>query len=160
MASAVSANRCISSFSLHQNLETFAHASRKDEIFNLYQSRHGCGVTGICELCDLIQDAQTDEVIHLSRKGDCFERSVGPFLDQVGEIDVCRNILLTDSEIGILDRQMMPIAHQRSTRLGVELMAQVAVIDRQMVTAVERCGDSANPMTRLQIDIGNVTLTA
>src|SRR6266566_2864619 len=150
MASAVSANRCMSSFSLHQNLEPFAHASGKDESFNLYEALHGCGVTGIRELGDFVKDAKTNEVIHLSRKADRFERSLNAFIDQVGKVNVCRHILIPDPDIGILYRLVMPIAHQRATRLSVKLIAEVAVLEGRR--------NSPDPMTRLQIDISDLTL--
>src|SRR5437016_12238446 len=90
MASAVSANRCMSSFSLHQNFEPFAHVSGKDESFDLDEALHGCGVTGIRELGDFVKDAKTNEVIHLSREADRFERSLNAFIDQVGKVEIGR----------------------------------------------------------------------
>src|SRR5437870_13811694 len=136
MASAVSANRCMSSFSLHQNFEPFAHVSGKDESFDLDEALHGCGVTGIRELGDFVKDAKTNEVIHLSREADRFERSLNAFIDQGGKVDVCRHILMSDPDIGILYCLVMPIAHQRSTWLSVARIATIAVLDSQKVAVL------------------------
>src|SRR5207237_10212063 len=143
----VSTNRRISSFSLHQNLETLAHASGKDQWFDLYEALHGRGVAGVGKLLDLVEDAQTDQVGHLSCEPQCFERSRAPFINQVGEIDVCRNILFADPDIGILDRLMMPEAHQSPARLREELIAQIAIIDRQMIAAPGACSEVPDLMT-------------
>src|SRR5437867_13363583 len=128
MASAVSANRCMSSFSLLQNFEPFAHVSGKDESFDLYEALHGCGVTGIRELGDFVKDAKTNEVIHLSREADRFERSLNAFIDQVGKVDVCRHILIPDPDLGILYRLVVPIAHQRAMWLSEILIAMISLI--------------------------------
>src|SRR5438094_8161994 len=99
MASAVSANRCISSFSLHQNLETFAHASRKNESFDPDQTLHGCGIAGRGELLHLVQNSEADEVVHLLREENGVERSTASLLHQIRKVHVRGNVLLADSDV-------------------------------------------------------------
>src|SRR5262245_7309721 len=67
-----------------------------------------------------------------------------------------RDVLLTDLDIRILDGSMPPIAHEGAMRLGVELVTEIAVVDSNMVSAIERSSDSSDPLGGFQIDFGHL----
>src|SRR5437762_12193 len=66
MASAVSTKRRMSSFPLHQNLEAFSHASRKNQVFDFEKPAHRGRIARSCESFHLLEDSAADEVVHLS----------------------------------------------------------------------------------------------
>src|SRR5215471_208612 len=59
IASAVSAKRRISSFSLHQNFETLPHTAGKDQFLDLDEALHRCGITSNSKLFDFLEISET-----------------------------------------------------------------------------------------------------
>src|SRR5678815_869677 len=64
-----------------------------------------------------------------------------------------RDVLLTNSGIGILGYLMLPVAHQGAPRPRVELSIEIAIVDCKMVTAIQRCRDAGHPASSIRADV-------
>ena len=51
---------------------------------------------------------------------------------------------------------MPPVTHQRAAGLRVKLVAEIAVIDPQVIAAIQCIGNAAHPPPRFQIDFGHL----
>src|SRR6266487_7197656 len=69
-----------------------------------------------------------------------------------------RNVLLSDSYVRIFHRLMTPITHQRAPWLSIILVAQVSIIDGEVIPSIQRLSDPPDPAPRFEINIGELAL--